>query len=54
MSSKNSEANTIYSMETQGEAYQHKTRCRMSRHMTFEITRAQLNDYPPLYPYITN
>ena len=38
-------------MKTQGKDHQQGTRYKTSRHMTFEITRAHLNDYPPLYPY---
>ena len=38
---------TLYSMETQGKEHQQGTKYRMSRHMTFKITRGHLNDYPP-------
>ena len=52
MSSRSSEANSLYSMETQGKDHQQVTRYRMSRHMTLKITRVHLNNYPPSYPYI--
>ena len=41
-------------METQGKDHQQGRKYRKLRHVAFEMTRAHLNFYPPLHPYIAN
>ena len=53
MSSKSSEAYSIQYEDThKARAINKEQKYRTSRLMAFKITRAYLNDYHPLYPYI--
>ena len=44
---------TLYIMKTHKvKTINKEQKCRTSRLKAFKITRAYLNDYPPIYPYI--